>query len=144
MMTARIYAAVLAGTLLSGGGWIAALAQQPTGYPGPGVIYAFHSLPSDTCPSLDWHVVAEQDNTLNGLIATHGMTVVFRVTGTVAPDGTFHLDGKEVGGSGRTGTVAGQVRTDGWLIADIANMTGPSPCNDHVVKVKWFREGGGS
>jgi hypothetical protein len=138
MISTRACLAIAAGTLLAGG--LSAALAQPVP---PERVYAFHSLPSDTCPSLDWHVVAEQNNTLNGLIATHGMTVVFRVTGTVAPNGTFHLDGKEVGGSGRTGTVDGQVRTDGWLLADIANITGSSPCNDHVIKVEWFREGGG-
>ena len=84
-------------------------------------------------------MVVGANGTLSGVVGTNNMSTVFRVSGTVAK-GKFHLDGKEIGGSGRTGTIDGQVRSaDGWLIADISNVSGPSRCNNHVVHVQWYR-----
>jgi len=109
-----------------------------------GRVYSFHSQPSGSCPSLDWHVVVGANGTLSGVVGTNNMSTVFRVSGTVAK-GKFHLDGKEIGGSGRTGTIDGQVRSaDGWLIADISNVTGPSQCNNHTVTVQWYRYDAGT
>jgi len=70
------------------------------------------------------------------------MSRVFRVSGTVGPDRGFHLSGKEIGGTGATGTVDGHVRSDGWLVADISKVSGQSSCNNHVVNVRWFRYDG--
>ena len=138
MISARLLYAIAASALACSGASTQAMAQQsPDSLTGR--VYAFHSLPSGGCPSLDWHVVMESDNRLSGLIATNDMSKVFRVTGTVGPDRTFHLNGTEVGGAGRTATVDGQVGIDGWLVADISNMTGPSPCANHTVHVQWFR-----
>lgn len=137
MISARVCAAIAAGTLLSGAGLGTALAQSDN--TAIGKLYSFHSRPSGDCPSLDWHVVVESNNTLSGFIATDDMKNVFRVSGSLGAGNKFHLDGKEIGGSGRTGTVDGQVRTDGWLIANIGNITGPSPCSNHTVIVQWYR-----
>jgi len=142
MISGRICAVIMAAALFSGGGLNAALAQQPAQQPADplyGRVYSFHSQASGTCPSLDWHMVVESNGTLSGLIGTDNMSTVFRVSGTVAK-GKFHLDGKEVGGAGRTSTIDGQVRpSDGWLVADISNVSGPSRCNNHVVHVQWYR-----
>ena len=136
MTSARILAAIVASTLACSAA--VAMAQESPDTPAKGRLYSFHSRPSGGCPSLDWHVVLGSDNSLSGLIATHDMSKVFRVSGTLGPDRTFHLNGKEVGGAGRTGTVDGQVRHDGWMLAQIGDLTGPSPCADHTVITQWW------
>jgi len=136
MIYARMLYAIAASALACSSASTQAKAQQSPDTL-TGRVYSFHSLPSGGCPSLDWHVVLESDNRLSGLIATGDK--VFRVSGTVGPDRNFHLNGNEVGGTGRTATVDGQVGYDGWLVADITNMTGPSPCANHTVHVQWFR-----
>jgi len=46
-----------------------------------------------------------------------------RATGTVnMANRTFSMNAVEVGGQGRTATVTGTVRQDGWLVA---NINGP-------------------
>ena len=148
MTSARMLAAIAASALACSDALTVAMAQQSPDILPPGRMYAFHSRPSDGCPSLDWHMVLQSDNHLSGLIATDDMSKVFRVSGTLGRNRAFHLNGEEIGGAGRTGTVDGQVRSDGWMVADISNMSGPSPCNDHVVNVQWQRYdigvGGGS
>jgi hypothetical protein len=137
MISGRIYAVIMAGALFSGGGLNAALAQQPAD-PLFGRVYSFHSQANGTCPSLDWHTIVQSNGTISGVIGTDNMSTVFRVSGTVA-NRKFHLDGKEIGGQGRTSTIDGEVRQDGWLVADISNVTGPSLCNNHIVTVQWYR-----
>jgi hypothetical protein len=137
MTSARMLAAIAASALACSAPLTVAMAQQPPDLPA-GRLYIFHSRPHDGCPSLDWHVVLGSDNSLSGLIATNDMSRVFRISGTLKPDRTFHLTGKEVGGAERTGTVDGQVRHDGWMVADISNVSGPSPCNNHTVTVQWW------
>jgi len=131
----------VAACALAPGAFTQAKAQQVPNLPA-GRVYSFHSQSSGACPSLDWHVVLGSDNRLSGFIARDNMSNLFRVSGAVGPDSTFHLNGKEVGGAGRTATVDGQVRQDGWMVADISHMSGPSPCNDHVVDVQWQRYDG--
>ena len=56
-------------------------------------------------------------------------------TGTVnAAAKTFEMTAKEVGGQGRTATINGSVRSDGWLVA---NINGPGiKCQS--VTVQWY------
>jgi hypothetical protein len=92
-----------------------ASAQLPEGR-----IYTFHSSAQAGCPSLDWHVVTGANNTLDGMIAWDNMTAMAHATGTVNPTTrTFAMQAHEVGGQGRTATVDGTVRQDGWLTANI-------------------------
>jgi hypothetical protein len=99
-----------------------------------GRVYVFHSKATGACPALDWHVVVGANNTLGGMIAWDDMKAMASVTGSVTPNRAFTMTAKEVGGQGRTATVTGQVRTDGWLIA---NIKGPKiECNG--IAVPWF------
>ncbi len=99
-----------------------------------GRIYVFHSKPSGACPALDWHVVVGANNTLGGMIAWDDMKAMASVSGSITPDKHFTLTAKEVGGEGRTASVTGSFRGDGWLIA---NVKGPKiECNG--IEVPWF------
>jgi hypothetical protein len=97
-----------------------ALAQQIAP---EGRVYVFHSRPAGQCPALDWHVVVGDNNTLGGMVAWNNMKSMANVTGSIAPNRTFTMSGKEVGGSGRTATITGVLRSDGWLTA---NVKGPN------------------
>lgn len=103
------------------------------GYP-DGRLYAFHSGPQGACPGLDWHIVA-QGTSLEGMIAWDNMKSMAHATGTVNPTAkTFEMSAKEVGGKGRTATITGSVRADGWLVA---NINGPGvKCQS--VTVQWY------
>jgi hypothetical protein len=99
-----------------------------------GRVYSFHSAAQGGCPGLDWHVVA-QGNSLTGMIAWNDMKSMARASGTVNPTAkTFQMTAKEVGPPGRTATITGSVRADGWLIA---NIKGPN-VNCQNVAVQWF------
>ncbi len=99
-----------------------------------GRVYSFHSGAQGGCPGLDWHVVAQGDS-LDGMIAWDNMKAMAHATGTMNPTAkTFEMTAKEVGGQGRTATINGTVRSDGWLIA---NIKGPS-VNCQNVGVQWF------
>jgi len=103
------------------------------GYP-EGRTYSFHSGPQGGCPGLDWHVVA-QGTSLDGMIAWNNMKSMAHATGTVNPTAkTFEMTAKEVGGQGRTATITGTVRSDGWLVA---NIKGPNVSCQNVT-VQWF------
>ena len=39
----------------------------------PGRIYVFHSTAQSSCPALDWHVVLDENGTLDGVIAWNSM-----------------------------------------------------------------------
>ena len=106
------------------------LAQSPP----EGRVYSFHSGAQGGCPGLDWHVVAEGTN-LEGMIAWNNMKSMAHATGTLNPTArSFQMTAKEVGGQGRTATITGSVRADGWLIA---NIKGPN-VNCQNVAVQWF------
>jgi hypothetical protein len=131
---------IAAAVLLSG----AANAQQGAPrYVEEGTIYSAHSPARDGCPPLDWHIAVGPKDTLTGIISSEGAKpTAFRMTGGFGPDWTFHLDGQEIGGTGRTGVVDGQVRNkDKVLIAKLSKLSGPSPCADKTVYIKWFRGG---
>jgi hypothetical protein len=76
------------------------------------------------------------------MISTEGVSPrAFIVNGGIGPDRTFHLTGTDLAGTGRTGVVDGTVRSDGVLVATMSKISGPSPCNDKTVYIKWFRGG---
>jgi hypothetical protein len=68
--------------------------------------------------------VLTPDNNLDGIIAWNNMQSMAHATGTLnGPARTFQMTAREVGGRGRTATVSGSVRGDGYLIA---NVSGPN------------------
>jgi hypothetical protein len=96
-----------------------------------GRVYVFHSNPTGQCPAVDWHVVVGANNTLGGVVAWNNMKSLANLNGTIAQNRSFTMTGKEVGGQGRTATVTGTVRPDGWLVA---NVKGPNlVCNGITV-----------
>ncbi len=100
----------------------------------PGRVYAFTSSASGQCPALDWHVTVGPNNTLNGVLAWNDAKAMAHVTGAMTANRTFSMTAAEVGGQGRTATITGQVRGDGWLIASIK---GPNiDCNG--ITVPWY------
>ena len=100
-----------------------------------GRVYTFHSSAQAGCPALDWHVVAGANGTLQGMIAWNDMKQMAHASGTVNMQArTFQMTAKEVGGQGRTATVTGTVRQDGWLTA---NVKGPN-INCQGINVPWF------
>jgi hypothetical protein len=105
----------------------AAIQQLP-----PGKIYTFHSTPQSGCPGLDWHVVLLGDNTLDGMIAWNNMQSMAHASGNINPQTrTFQMTAQEVAGQGRTATINGTIRPDGYLVA---NVSGPNvSCQGIVV-----------
>jgi hypothetical protein len=78
--------------------------------------------------------VLSGDNTLDGIIAWNNMQSIAHATGSVNPQTrTFQMTAREVGGRGRTATIDGTVRNDGYLVANIA---GPS-VNCQGITVPW-------
>ena len=100
-----------------------------------GRVYTFHSSAQGGCPALDWHVVVGVNNSLNGMIAWNDMRQMAHATGRVNMQSrTFQMNAREFGGRGRTATVTGSVKQDGYLIA---NIKGPDvSCQD--ITVPWF------
>jgi hypothetical protein len=100
-----------------------------------GRIYAFHSSAQGGCPALDWHVVVGANNTLDGMISWDAMKSMAHASGSVnAQARTFSMRAKEVGGQGRTATVDGTLRGDGYLLA---NIKGPNVTCTNVA-VPWY------
>jgi hypothetical protein len=102
-----------------------------------GRVYTFHSKAQAGCPALDWHVVVGANDMLHGMIAWDDMKAMAQATGKLNPQArTFQMTAKEMGGQGRTATVDGTVRQDGWLIA---NVKGPNiTCTG--INVPWFTQ----
>jgi len=83
-------------------------------------IYVLHSKAVGTCPSLDWHIAATSDGRLSGLIAWDGMKSIAKATGRVdRQNRTFSMTAVVVGAEERKAAIDGQVRKDGWLIANV-------------------------
>lgn len=127
----RLIRSVAAGALalaaVSGSAWAQAMPE--------GRVYTFHSKAQAGCPALDWHVVVGANGALAGMISWDDMKAMARATGTVNMQArTFQMTAKEVGGKGRTATVDGTVRQDGWLVANVKapNVT----CTG--INVPWF------
>jgi len=77
------------------------------------------------------------------MVGLEGMQHLWKLAGSFKADRTFLMNGQEVGGQQRTGTVNGSVReSDGSLIFRLGNISGPpGPCNDKVIWIRWFRHG---
>jgi hypothetical protein len=88
-----------------------------------GRLYDFHSTAQRGCPALDWHVVAQSNGVLSGMISWNGMQDMAHADGTYNTQSrTFQMTANKIGGRGRTATVSGTIRPDGWLIADITGQ----------------------
>jgi hypothetical protein len=106
-----------------------------------GSYYSFHSAKQGGCPALDWHIVVGANGALSGMIAWDDMKAMAHAEGTVNMQAkTFQMSAKEVGGQGRTATVTGTVRNDGYLVA---NIQGPN-VNCQGVTVPWFKASSGN
>ena len=141
----RKQSAVIAAALISGTVWMASPAQAVAPFPSSeGTVLSTISPATNGCPDLNRTVEVAPDSTLNGTVAQVGMRDIWRVTGVFKADRTFHLDGQELGGARRTGTVDGYVRgSDGSLILTIGKISGSSTCDNRSVWVRWFRNGNG-
>ena len=98
-----------------------------------GRVYSFHSpAPLGNCHALDWHMVVGANNTLTGMISWDNMQNIANVSGTVNPaNRSFQTHAMRPGGRGAT--IDGQIRQDGWLIA---NIKGPN-VDCEGIKVQW-------
>jgi hypothetical protein len=121
---------------------------QVTGQAFAARVYSMHTNAVGGCPSLDWHIVVGENNTLSGMIGANEMKTVFRVTGSYDANKAFHLSGHEVGGS-RTGAVNGQIQGDGQMAATLGGLPVGAACQGKTVYVRWnnpvdnFTAGGG-
>jgi hypothetical protein len=110
-------------------GLVAQSHAAPSNVP-EGRIYVLHSSATDACPSLDWHIVVERNDVLAGMVAWDNMRTMARATGSVnRKDSTFRMTVVELGGRGRTATVAGTIGGDGTATA---NIKGPAVSCDSV------------
>ncbi len=111
--------------------------------PAKGRLYAFHSAPTGACPGMDWHVVLQPDQSLDGFIAWDGMKHIAKVSGKLETGRVFHMTAVEQGGAERKGTVKGQVE-DSFIVASLeGTRTG---CDGQQIAVPYFAsglEGGG-
>jgi hypothetical protein len=131
MTWAKLTGTIAAGAVVVAAASNLALAQQVAP---EGRVYVFNSPKTGPCPELDWHVVVGPNNTLSGMVGWNAMKSMASVSGSISPDRTFKMQGKEVGGQGRTANITGQLRGDGWLIA---NIKGPTiDCKG--IAVPWF------
>src|ERR1700730_18138260 len=125
----KLPVAVMGGWLFSCVGWDFASAQAPGGNsPFVGKVYVLHSNAVGECPSLDWHLVVGENNTLNGTVGANNMKTMFRVMGRYSNDRTtFRLYGNEIGGT-RTAMVDGKILPDNTLAATIDGLPVGAPC----------------
>jgi len=130
-------AALLTGVLLACSGNIAA-AQAPGDTKAYfGRVYTLHTRGDGNCPSLDWHIVVGENNTLSGFIAADDRKAVFRVAGSFNPQAhTFQLAGTEIGGT-RPGAVNGQLQSDGLLAATLGGLPVGAACQSKVMYIPW-------
>jgi hypothetical protein len=120
----------LAGVLVLAATLGVASAQAPEGR-----LYAFRSKAMAGCPALDWHVTVDGTGAANGMISWNNMKSMAHATGSVNMSAkTFSMTAKEVGGQNQTATITGQVRSDGWLVADVK---GPNVSCTGIV-VPWY------
>jgi len=141
-MVSKLKNAAVAVALVSGAAWLAAPAQAENFPLTEGTVLSTISPATDGCPELNWQVRVGPNNSLVGVVAQDVMKDIWKVSGSYKADRSFHLDGQELGGAQRKGTVDGYVReSDGSLIFTIGNINGPSQCNNKSVWVRWYRNG---
>lgn len=110
-----VYRLLAVGALFCAAPLIVASARQAEGR-----IYVLHSGPTNGCPSLDWHIVAEPSGTLSGMISWNDMKTMARAVGTLDREHhTFTITATELGRGGQTAKIEGLVKENGWLIANI-------------------------
>jgi hypothetical protein len=68
------------------------------------------------------------------------MKHIAALEGTIGTNGDFTINAKEVVGGGRTGTITGQVRRDGWLLIKLQD-TGTA-CDGQTVTIPIWRPKG--
>ena len=140
MLMARSSTAVATAVLLAGAALTGVATAQPSTTAYVGRVYEFHAPGKGGCPAQDWHIVVGPNDTLSGMISTNDMARVFKVTGKIQPNNRFHLDGKEVGGNA-SGSIDGQVTSDGKLTAMIEPMNPNSPCKGVSITVPFYQPG---
>ena len=144
MVVNKLLGTVLAGALLSCAGWNLAHAQAPAkSWGAPGTSYALHSNAAGDCPAMDWHIVRGDAGKLTGMVAMDDMKTVFRLTGTIE-GANFHMDGTELNGT-RTGSLNGQLQSDGRLAMTLGGLPVGSACQGKTVYIKFriYNEMGG-
>jgi len=128
----------LMGTIAAGAVVMAATSNMALAQVAPeGRVYVFHSKASGSCPVLDWHVVVGANDALSGMVAWDNMKMMANVVGSISPNRTFSMMGTEVGGKGRTASITGQVRGDGWLVANVKGVKGTT-IDCPGIMVPWF------
>lgn len=108
-----------------------AMAQETV--PGDKVYY-LHSSAQESCPSLNWHIVASPDGVLSGVVVSDDKKLVVMLAGVINPtvhverDGkqgsiaeaqTFEMMASEVGSRNRIAEVKGIIEPNGWLNANV-------------------------
>ena len=126
-------AAAAIASLTMSAAWNAATAQALPA----GTVWSANSAPKGSCPGFDWHVVAGPAGKLDGMMSWDNMKSVALLTGTESPDRKITMTATEQGGQGRTATITGVARGDGWLVLD---FVGPGvACKE--VKIQITRRG---
>jgi hypothetical protein len=145
MISRKLPATMVAAAMLSCVGWNVASAQTAPGNTPAfvGKVYTLHTpASSDGCPSLDWHIVVGQNNTLSGMIGADDMEIVFRVHGTYDPAlKTFRLDGTEVSGPhvGAPGAINGAFEPTTYrMAATLGGLPVGAKCQGKTVYIKWM------
>ena len=131
MTWGKLMGTVAAGAVVMTATCNLALAQQVAP---EGRVYVFHSQKTGACPHLDWHVVVGPNNSLGGMVAWNDMKSMASVNGTISPNRTFTMTREGSWRPGRTATITGQLRQDGYLVA---NVKGPS-IDCQGITVPWF------
>lgn len=108
-----------------------AMAQETV--PGDRVYY-LHSGTQESCPPLNWHIVASPDGVLSGVVVSDDKKLVVTLAGVINPqvnverdakqsstaeNRTFEMMASEVGGGNRIAEVKGIIEPNGWLSATV-------------------------
>jgi hypothetical protein len=81
------------------------------------------------CPPIGWRLARYSDGTITGMAYFTDATGASAVKGTYGKDGKFNLQLASAMGKGPTGTVVGQRKPDGGLVAD---LSGEGCANGHL------------
>ena len=142
MFPASKMASVSVGLLLSCGVSVGAWGAIPSAYSlKAGTVLSTHTEETNACRITTWHMWIRPGETVEGTFSEELTNKTWELSGTYDSHGTFHLNDREAGNPGRTGTVDAQVQSDGSLIMRIANTGDPSPCYNRTVYLPWFRNG---
>ena len=81
------------------------------------------------CPNIGWRLARHDDGTITGISYYADASGVSSVKGTYNQDGKFDLQVASTMGKGPDGTVVGQRKPDGGLVAD---LKGQGCANSHL------------